>query len=182
MWLAILILTAGVPHAVSDASATFNQGYLFFREIGMESEEPDAPRDRTTGIEIFTDGCEPMGTDMDIVIWNFTMQKLWERVNRAETSFTVTAGDEYLYYENFLLFFADQDERRNIVVHPEELWSILHHAETCSLPALGQIVVEAFYPGIAAPATAFITAGDPAMRTVQTLLRRGRDSTTSSAN
>jgi len=176
MLLAILMLIAGVPHTVSDAVTTFNQGYLFFREIGMESEEPDAHRDRTTGIEIFTDGCEPSGTDMDIVLWNFTMQKLWERVNRAETSFTVSAGNEFLYYENFLLFFADRDGRISIVIHPEELWSILHHAETCSLPALGQIMVEAYYPGIDAPATAFITAGDPAMRTVQTLLRRGRDS------
>ncbi|MEA3265654.1 MAG: hypothetical protein U9P42_01745 [Candidatus Fermentibacteria bacterium] len=182
MWLAILIFTAGIPHAVSDAVSTFNQGYLFFRETGMESEEPDAPGDSITGIDIFTDGCEPMGTDMDLALWNFTMQKLWERVNKAETSFTVTAGDEFLYYENFLLFFADQDERRSIAVHPEELWSILHHAESCSLPALGQIMVEAYYPGMDAPATVFITTGDPAMRTVQTLLRRGRDSAASTEN
>ncbi len=182
MWLTILILTAGVPHAVSDAVATFDQGYLFFRDIGMESEDPDAPRDRATGIEIYTDGCEPRGTDLDIALWNITMQKLWDRVNEPETSFTVTAGNEYLYYDNFLLFFEDRDERRSIVIYPEELWSILHHAETCSIAALGQTAVEAFYPGMAAPATVFITADDPAMRTVQTLLRRGRDSTTSTEN
>ncbi len=182
MLLAILILITGIPHAVSDAVTTFNQGYLFFREIGMESEEPDAPRDRTTGIEIFTDGCEPLGTDIDIVLWNNTMQKLWERVNKAETSFSVSAGNEFLYYENFLLSFEDRDQRRNIIIHPEELWSILHHAETCSTTALGQIMMEAFYPGMATPNTAFITTGDPAMRTIQTLLRRGRDSTTSSEN
>ncbi len=182
MWLTILILTAGVPHAVSDAVATFDQGYLFFRDIGMESEDPDAPRDRATGIEIFTDGCEPIGTDMDITLWNFTMQKLWARVNRAETSFTVTAGDEFLHYENFLLFYEDRDEKIGIVIYPEELWSILHHAKTCSITALGQIRVEAFYPGMAAPATVFITSDDPAMRTVQTLLRRGRDNTISSEN
>lgn len=178
MCLAILMLTvnAGIPHGVSEAITTFGDGFLYFRTIGMEAEEPEYPRDCATGIHICTDGCEPEGTDRDIELWNATMLKLWEAINKQETRFTVTAGNEALYYEDFLLFFADQDGRTGILIYPEELWTILHHAEVCSTPALGQIIVEAYYPGMIASANVFVTANDPAMSIIQTLLDRGRDS------
>lgn len=175
MWLTIVILTAGVPQGVSEAITAFDDGYLYLRTIGMESQEPDFPRDSATGLQICTDGCEPEGTDLDIELWNTTMLRLWGEVNTAETRFTVTAGNEALYYENFLLFFADSNGRTGIVIHPEELWSILHHLCNCTSPATGQIMVEGYYPEMS-PAALSATVDQPVMRTIQTLLKRGRDS------
>ncbi len=176
MWFILLAIMAGVPQGVSDAIGTFHDGYLFFREVGMESEDAEYPRDHSFGIQICTDGCEPTGTDLEIEQWNTAMVKLWTGINTAETRFAVRAGDEALYYEGFMLFFADNSERTGITIHPEELWSILHHAAACSTPALGQVMVEAWYPGLQEQVTAFITVEDNAMRTVQILLGRGRES------
>jgi|GEM_PF-1899316 len=176
MWFIILILTAGVPSGVSSALTAFDLGYLYLRDVGMESPGVDYPRDRTTGLEICTDGCLTSAElEYEIELWNEVMIKQWRKINTAETSFTVRAGNEYLYYENFLLIFAVQSIRTEIVIHPEELWSILNHAGTSSDPATGQIYVEAWYPGLSNPVSSFITVNNPAMNTVQTLLQRGRE-------
>ena len=174
MWLILLVVIAGIPHGVSEAITTFNDGYLFFREVGMEPEA-EFPRDHSFGIQICTDGCEPTGTDLEIELWNTAMAKLWAGINTAETRFSVRAGDEALHYESFLLFFADGSERTGITIHPEELWSILHHAAVCSTPPLGQVMVEAWCPGLQEQVTAFVTVEDNAMRTIQNLFERGRD-------
>lgn len=172
---ALIILTLGVPQGISDAITSFNEGYLYFRTIGMESEEPQFPRDSVTGIQIITDGCEPEGTDLDIELWNFIMKKSWESVNTAETSFYLRAGDENLIYEDYHLIYECSEGSYSIDIHPEELWSILHHALNNSSPATGQISIEASCPGLMESKIVFVTVQDRAMRTVQTLLARGRD-------
>ncbi len=174
MLQALIILTLGIPHGISESISSFSDGYLYFRTIGMESEEPDVPRDPATGIQIFTDGCEPEGTGHEIELWNFIMQRSWESVNTAETSFYLRAGDENLIYEDYQLVYECSDGTYPIDIHPEELWSILHHALNNSSPATGQISVEATCPGLMESKIVFVVADDEAIRTVQVLLTRGK--------
>lgn len=171
---ALIILSMGIPHGVSESITSFGNGYLYFRTIGMESEEPEFPRDPATGIQIITDGCEPEGTNLEIELWNFIMQKSWESVNRAETSFYIRAGDENLIYEDYQLVYECPGGAFPIEIHPEELWSILHHALYNSSPATGQISLEASCPGLMESKIVFVVADDRAMETVQILLNRGK--------
>ena len=171
---ALIILSIGIPHAISESIASFNDGYLYFRTIGMESPEPEIPRDPATGIQIATDGCEPEGTDLERELWNLIMQKSWESINTAETIFYIRAGDENLIYEDYQLVYECTEGSCLIDIHPEELWSILHHTLNNSSPATGQITVDATCPGLMESKIVFVTADDQAMRTVQRLLDRGK--------
>jgi hypothetical protein len=176
MWFMIMVLTVGVPPGVSSALAAFDQGFLYLRDAGMESSGVDSQRDNTTGLEIITDGCETSASlEREIELWNTVMLKQWNSINTSETSFTISAGNEYLYYEGFLLFYANQSGRSGITIRPEELWSILNHALNNSSPATGQIHLEAWYPGLSNSVSTSVTANDSAMNTVQQLLQRGRE-------
>lgn len=171
---ALIILSMGIPHGVSESITTFGEGYLYFRTIGMESVEPYPPRDPSTGIQIATDGCEPEGTSLDIELWNFIMEKSWESVNTPETSFYIRAGDENLIYNNYELVYESSAGAFPIEIHPEELWRILHHALNNSSPATGQISLEASCPDLMESKIVFVVSDDLAMRTVQILLSRGK--------
>ncbi len=171
---ALIVLSLGIPHGISESIVSFNDGYLYFRTIGMESEEPEVPRDPATGIQIFTDGCEPEGTDLEIELWNLVMQKSWESVSTPETFFYLRAGDENLVYEDYQLVYECPEGSCLINIHPEELWSILHHTLNNSSPSTGQISVEATCPSLMESKIVFVGADDKAMRTVQVLLNRGK--------
>ncbi len=166
---------AGIPLPVSRAITAFNHGDLYIRTIGMEPEE-DFRRHYPTGIPDYAEGCESSARlDRELELWNTTMLKLWSKVNTSETNFTVRAGDEYLIYDNFILFYTSPGERVSIAVHPEEIWTILSHCNRTPLPSTSQTSLEAWYPGMEEPVTSFITHTDPAMEVITELLSRGRE-------
>lgn len=84
-------------------------------------------------------------------------------------------GDEYLIYDNFILFYTSPGERISIAVHPEELWTILSHCNRSPLPSTSQTSLEAWYPGLEEPVTSFVTHTDPAMAVITELFARGRE-------
>jgi hypothetical protein len=178
-WIPVVLLSFGIPIGVSQAVSAFDSGYLYLRRIGMESPLPEPERDPATAIPIYTDGCEvSSGQEYQILIWNETMKRLWKGVNTAETNFTVRAGDEYLIYDSFLLFYSGPEGRTGITIRPEELWTILSHCRRPLSAATGQVSMEAWFPDLDSPATAFVTVNDPAMPVIQRLLQSGRDSIT----
>lgn len=168
-------LMAGVPVPVSRAVTTFNNGDLYLRSINMEPEG-EFRRHYPTGMPDYAEGCESSRElDWELNLWNTTMLKLWEKVNTAETNFTVRTGEEYLIYESFLLFYTSPGDRINIPIHPEELWAILNHCSRTPLPSTSQTSLAAWYPGLGEPVMAFITHNDPAMSVIDELLLRGRE-------
>ncbi len=171
--LLCLLAAGGLPSL--DAARAFNDGELFLREIGMEPVE-DFRRDPGTGIPRYSEGCESSrALDHELYRWNSTMLRLWARVNTADTNFTLRAGEEYLIYDSFLLFYTWPEGRTQIPIHPEELWAILSHLGRNPSAATSQMSVEGFYPGLPEPASAFITVYDPVYPTVEELLERGRE-------
>lgn len=172
-----LILVAGIPTPVAQAITVFNNGEIYLREINMEPET-DFRRKSPTYIPCYAEGCEgSVELDWELDLWNTTMLKLWNSKNTAETNFTVRAGDEYLVYDSFLLFYTYPDGRCGIPIHPEELWAVLNHLGRNPSAATSQISVEGWYPGLNEPLTAFITQYDPVYEVIQELLERGREAT-----
>lgn len=168
-------LFSGIGHVSTGAAAAFNSGELYLRTIGMEPEG-DFRRHGATGIPEYSEGCESSrALDRELERWNRTMLRLWEHVNTEETTFTLRAGNEYLLYETFFLFYACDDDRVNISVHPEELWRILQHLDRNPSAVTSQIALEGWHPGLEETGMAFIGPNDPAFDTVQALLERGRE-------
>lgn len=176
--LMILALSAGVPTTVARAVTEFKSGNLYLRTIGMEPEG-DFRRDGATAIPEYSEGCEyTRGLELELEMWNSTMLRLWENINRPETFFTLRAGEEYLIYEEYLLFYTSPVSRTQIAIHPEELWRILSHLGRNPSAATSQLSMEGWYPGLGEePVMAFITVNDPVYDTVEGLLERGREAT-----
>jgi hypothetical protein len=103
------------------------------------------------------------------------MSKLWDVLYSPDAHFTVRAGDEYLVYGEHALLYSRGDARSNVMIYPEELWSILGHCYRPLSPSTGQVSMEAWFPGMEEPVTSFLTVNDPAMSVVQVLLQRGRE-------
>jgi len=172
-----MILLSGVPSPVARAVTAFNSGELYLRTIGMEPES-DFRRHGATGIPDYAEGCESSRElDWELELWNTTMLKLWNSINTAETNFTARAGEEYLIYDSFLLFYTCPEGRYGIPIHPEELWAILHHLGRNPSAATSQISVEGWYPGLSEPLMAFVTQHDPVYEVIQELIERGREAT-----
>jgi len=172
--LAVTVI-AGIPLPVSRAITAFNGGDLYIRTIGMEPEG-EFRRHYPTGVPDYAEGCESSAElDRELELWNTTILKLWEKVDTCETNFTVRTGEEYLIYENFILFYTSPGERVSITIHPEELWAVLSHCNRTPLPSTSQTSLEAWYPGLGEPVTAFVTESDPAMGVITELLSRGRE-------
>ncbi len=173
--ISLIFLISAIPPAVSQAITTFDDGFLFLRTIGMESEDPEYPRDQTTGIQIITDGCEPEGTDQDILLWNATMNKLWKGINNLETSFLLRAGNEKLEYSECILTYTNSEGSVEIIIYPEELWSILQKVHTSSNTVTGQISIEANCPNLFESKLLFIDPNSEIAYLIQQLLSRGRE-------
>ncbi len=177
----LLILAAvlfAAPQASFHAEEVFNSGELYLRTTGT-AEESNYIRNRATGIPEYPENRENSGTRYcrDIELWNSTMLSLWNSVNTSETFFTVRAGEEYLIYETFFLFYLSSEERVQIAVHPEELWRILSTLKKPGPALESQVSIEGWYSGLAEHSQVFIGQSDPAFETVQLLLERGREAT-----
>lgn len=175
IFITLIILLTGVPTAVSQAIAKFDSGYLYFRTFGMESEEPECPRDNSTAIQIHTDGCEPEGTSQEYLLWNTTMEKLWEDINTEETSFLLQAGNEKLEYKECILTYTNSESSVEIPIYPEELWSILYEVKNDSATCTGQISIEASCPTLFEPTLIFVRPSTQLANLTERLLNRGKE-------
>lgn len=175
VWINVALACLGFIPGGYRASQVFESGQLYFRCTGIETSGLDYRRDIATGIPFITDGCEATpGLEREIRLWNSSMRKLWDQVYTSGTNFTVRAGDEYLIYQEFTLCYTRGPERVFLHIHPEELWAVLSHCRRAASPVTGQVSMQGWYPGMGAPATAFVSAHDPAMPVIQELLERGR--------
>lgn len=174
-WLNVALVCLGFLPGGGRANRAFESGQLYFRCTDMETSGAVLGRDAATGIPFIADGCGTTpGLEREIRLWNGSLRKLWDRVFTSGTNFTVRAGDEYLIYQEFTLCYTRGPERALIHIHPEELWAVLSHCRRGASPVTGQVSMQGWYPGMGSPATAFVSAHDPAMPVIQGLLERGR--------
>ncbi len=133
------------------------------------------PDDGGNTVIIIMGDSDPMYWEYDMPFGHRTMRELWNSIYSEDASFTVRAGDEYLIYSQNTLVYTRGDIRSSVMIFPEELWVIMNHCCRSLSPAMGEVSMQAWFPGMDEPLTTFFTIHDPAMSVIQGLLQRGRE-------
>lgn len=171
----LLLCISAVDLPAAEAETVFNGGELYLKTSDRSAEE-QMLRDLGTGILFKYDDCRgSRHPDGEIYSWNTTIRRLWNEIYQPETSFTVRSGEEYLIYENYMLYYTSGDTRTELHIFPEELWVVLNQCRRPSTTLTGQISLEAWYPLLNEPFSAFVSVYDPAYPVIQELFRRGRE-------
>jgi len=159
---------------VTTASA-FQSSDVYKHNTGRDFHSPLVHRNGANTIIVNTRDTCPVEWVYGIPHGNRAMRQLWDSMCSEEAHFTVRAGQEFLVYGAHTLVYTNGEQRSNVMIYPEELWSVMNQCYKPLSPVTGEISMEVWFPSMEEPTATFITAGDPAMSVIQVLLERGRE-------
>lgn len=165
----LIFLLIAVPFTAIALQTTYQNPFL---EYPFQSSHTD-----NNIIVIVINDSDPIEWEYGIPLGYGSMRELWDSMCSMDAHFTIRAGNEFLIYSQNTLNYQNGDIRNTVMIYPEELWYIMSHYHRPLSPAMGEVSMQAWFPGMDEIEITFITIHDPVMSVIQELLQRGRDAT-----